>query len=117
MKSGKIWGENNLILSKNNVAIHRLFIKKDYRCSKHVHQSKYNTFYVESGKIKLQEWKNDYNLVDETVLVSGEIATIPPKTYHRFIGLEDSIVYEIYYVELDNNDIIREDTGAYNEKT
>jgi hypothetical protein len=30
---------------------------------------------------------------------------------HRFVGLEDSVVYEIYFIELDNNDIIREDTG------
>ena len=72
-------------------------------------------FFVESGKIKIQEWKNDYNLLDETILSAGEICSVQPKNYHKFIGLEDSIVYEIYYVELNSGDIIREDVGKANE--
>jgi quercetin dioxygenase-like cupin family protein len=110
-KQGKIWGETCEIFSRNNVSIHRILINKDSCCSKHYHDYKYNTFYVESGKIKIQEWKNDYNLVDETILHQGEMCKVPPKNYHQFIGLEDSVVYEIYHVELQDNDIIRQDIG------
>lgn len=110
-KYGKIWGETCELFTRNNVSIHRILINKGSCCSKHYHDHKHNIFYVESGKIKIQEWKNDYHLLDETILSKGEICSVPPKHYHRFIGLEDSIVYEIYYVELDNNDIIREDVG------
>lgn len=110
-KQGKIWGTTSELFTKNNVSIHRIEINKDSCCSKHYHNHKHNIFYVEQGKIKIQEWKNDYNLMDETTLRSGEMCIVPPKNYHRFIGLEDSIVYEIYYVELNNSDIIREDTG------
>ena len=39
------------------------------------------------------------------------MCSVPPKNYHRFVGIEDSIVYEIYYTELDTNDIVREDVG------
>lgn len=110
-KQGKIWGSTYEIFNKHNVSIHRIEINKGACCSKHYHQHKHNIFYVESGKIKIQEWKNDYNLVDETILSTGEMCAVPPKNYHRFVGIEDSIVYEIYCVELESNDIIREDVG------
>lgn len=110
-KQGKIWGSTSEIFNKNNVSICRIHINEGSCCSKHYHDHKHNTFYVESGKVKIQEWKNDYNLLDETVLIAGEMCVVPPKTYHRFIGIENSIVYEIYHVELDNHDIIREDIG------
>ena len=111
MKKGKIWGTSKEIFTKNNVSIHRINVKKDSCCSKHYHQHKHNVFYVESGSIMVQEWKMEYDLLDETVLTAGQMCSVPPKNYHRFIGLEDSTVYEIYYVELDNNDIFRDDIG------
>lgn len=110
-KQGKIWGETCEIFTRNNVSIHRITINKGACCSKHYHDHKHNIFYVESGKILVQEWKNEYNLLDETTLKSGEMCSVPPKNFHMFVGLEDSIVYEIYYVELNSNDIIRENTG------
>lgn len=110
-KNGKVWGCTSEIFNKNNVSINRLNIKKGSCCSKHFHQYKYNTFFVESGKILIQEWKNEYELIDETILSNGEICAVPPNTYHRFVGLENSIIYEIYHTELSSADIIREDTG------
>lgn len=110
-KQGKVWGYTIEIFNKNNVSVNRLSINKGSCCSKHLHNYKYNTFYIESGKVLIQEWKNDYNLVDETVLTKGEMCAISPNTYHRFIGLENSIMYEIYHTELSSADIVREDTG------
>jgi D-lyxose ketol-isomerase len=112
MKQGKIWGHTKEIFNKNNVAIHRIDIKKNSCCSKHYHDNKYNMFFVESGKLLIKHWQNDYNLIDETVLTDGESCCIPPKHYHQFIGLTDVIAYEIYYVELDDKDIIRENCGS-----
>lgn len=110
-KQGKIWGYTQELFTKNNVSIHRIKINKDSCCSKHYHQHKHNIFYVESGKILVQEWKREYDLLDETVLEAGQMCSVPPMNYHKFVGLEDSVVYEIYYVDLDNTDIIREDVG------
>lgn len=111
-KQGKIWGYTQEIFTKNNISIHRISIKKDSCCSKHCHRYKHNIFFVESGKILIQEWKKDYDLMDQTILGHGEMCCVPPDNWHRFIGLEDSIVYEIYYIEnLNINDIIREDVG------
>jgi len=110
-KQGKIWGETSEIFTRNNVSIHRITINKHSCCSKHYHQHKHNIFYVESGKILVQEWKREYELLDETVLEAGQMCSVPPMNYHKFIGLENSVVYEIYYVDLNNYDIIREDVG------
>lgn len=110
--SGKIWGSTTQLFQKNNVEIHRIKIKQNTRCSKHKHEHKYNMFFVESGKILIKEWRKDYDLIDETILSSGEMCGIIPGNYHEFHGLEDSIVYEIYYVELLNEDIVRENTGS-----
>lgn len=111
-KNGKIWGYTQEIFNKNNVSINRIFIKKNTFCSKHYHEHKTNIFYVESGSILIEEWKKEYNLVDKTIINSNECCSVPPKTFHRFTGLEDSVVYEIYFVEINNEDIIREDTGG-----
>lgn len=113
MKNGKIWGHTQEILTKNNVSIHRLEIIKNSCCSKHYHEFKYNVFLVENGSLLIKHWQNDYNLIDETILKKGESCCIPPKHYHQFIALEDTVAYEIYYVELKDNDIVRATCGSH----
>ena len=88
MIQGKIWGNTEHIFSKNNVSIHRILAKKGYCCSKHKHDSKYNIFFVEKGKIQIEDWQLDYNLIDKTVLESGQKCSIPPKHYHRLQHLK-----------------------------
>ena len=108
-KQGKVWGTTQPLFNKNNVEIHRIETNKGGYCSKHKHQYKYNCFYVEKGKLKITAWKNDYNLVDITILSTGEATTVPPGEHHVFEALEDSVCYEIYWVEISESDIIRED--------
>jgi len=112
MKQGKVWGSTSEIFTFNNVSINRIEIIKGSSCSKHYHNYKYNVFFVESGKLLIKDWQTDYNLIDETILNPGEKCIIPPKHYHKFIALEDTVAYEIYYVQLENNDIYREDCGS-----
>jgi mannose-6-phosphate isomerase-like protein (cupin superfamily) len=112
MKQGKIWGHTEDIFTKNNVSIHRIYIKKDSCCSKHYHDNKHNMFFVEDGTLLIRHWQNDYNLIDETILKTGESCCIPPKHYHQFVALTDVVAYEIYYVELNDKDIIIENCGS-----
>ena len=112
-KEGKIWGKTYPIFNKNNVEIHRAVIKGGFQCSKHLHRAKSNLFFVESGEIRILRWKTDYYLCDETVLGPGDICVVPPMELHRFEGIaEESVVYEIYWVELDSKDITREGCGG-----
>jgi hypothetical protein len=38
--------------------------------------------------------------------------TVPPGDFHRFEALEDTQALEIYWVDLKENDIVREDHGG-----
>lgn len=107
-KQGKLWGFTNKILEINNVSIHRLSIDKDQSCSKHYHMHKYNMFYVESGKLEIIVWQKNPDIIEKTILTSNEINLIKPQIYHQFKALENSIVYEIYYAKLEDEDIYRE---------
>ena len=111
-KSGKIWGETSPIFSRNNVEIHRIFGKKGGRCSKHKHEHKFNMFFLESGEMEIKVWKNDYDLVDSTILKNtGDQSIVKPGEYHQFIVLEDCICFEIYWTQLNCSDIVREECG------
>ena len=81
-------------------------------CSKHKHDAKTNGFFVESGKLMIRIWQNDYDLVDETILKAGDYTTVKPGVYHQFVALEDVIAYELYWAPaLQHNDIVRETVG------
>jgi mannose-6-phosphate isomerase-like protein (cupin superfamily) len=111
IKEGKIWGTTQTLFSKNNVEFHRIEIKKGYECSKHKHNHKFNAFYIESGLLKVKVWKNNYALVDETIIKTGEMTVVKPGEFHQFESLEDTIAYEIYWTEIESDDIERETCG------
>jgi mannose-6-phosphate isomerase-like protein (cupin superfamily) len=71
-------------------------------------------FFVESGSIEVHVWKNDYDLIDVTELVSGEMTVVKPGEFHKFVSTDNSVVYEIYWTELNEGDIVRKDSGGKN---
>ncbi len=112
---GKVWGHTSPLFNKNNVEIHRIECDLDTFCSKHKHISKYNMFFVEKGKLEISVWKNDYDLVDKTVLSPRQTCIVYPGEYHLFTCLENhTVAFEIYWVEIDKNDIIRDNVGGKN---
>ena len=111
MKAGKIWGQTELIHANGVLEFHRIEFKKDVACSKHQHKHKWNGFFVESGKMLVKVWQKDYDLVDETILNAGDFTRVKPGVFHKFIGLEDGVAFELYWAEFDHNDIVRESVG------
>lgn len=108
---GKVWGTTSTLFNKNNVKFDRIVVKKGTFCSKHLHDSTYNSFFIESGELKIKVWKNDYALTDETILRSGQMTTVSPKEFHSFEALENTVAFEIYWVSL-SKDIKREYCGG-----
>ena len=51
-------------------------------------------------------------MIDKTIISTGEMTIVKPGAYHKFEALEDTICYEIYWVELNPSDIVREDIGG-----
>ena len=111
---GKVWGKTQQLFQNSNFELHRIEVKKGGFCSKHQHKHKFNAFYIEQGKLKVIVYENDYDLIDETIISTGEMTIAKPRTYHRFEAIEDTICYEIYWVELSHNDIQRVDVGGKN---
>ena len=107
---GKVWGSTRCLFRKNNVEIHRIEIQEGGYCSIHKHRNKHNAFYVERGRLVIRVWKDD--LSDEIILTEGQYTSVDPGNFHQFEGLSDCIVYEIYWTELDADDIERNSIGG-----
>lgn len=110
-KFGKVWGTTETIEANGSLEFHRVEINKGGVCSKHRHHYKWNGFFVESGKLLIKVWKNKYDLIDETILNPGEYTKVQPGEYHQFEALEDTVAYELYWVEFYHEDIERETVG------
>ena len=113
--SGKFWGRTSPLFCKNNVEIHRFQALQGGFSSKHCHTAKYNMFFVESGYLEVTTWKDESGKPDKTMLVEGQSCTVAPGLYHMFRALDDCTVYEIYWVELRENDIVRENSGGFSD--
>jgi mannose-6-phosphate isomerase-like protein (cupin superfamily) len=109
---GKVWGNTQAIFQKPNFEIHRIEIEKGGFCSTHKHNNKFNAFYMESGTLKILIEQKDYNLVDETILTKGGLSIVKPGLYHSFEALTDCVCYEIYWTELNHDDIERRTVGG-----
>lgn len=109
---GKVWGTTATLFAKNNVELHRITGLPGRHCSKHHHVSKFNRFYVESGCLSIKVWKS-YGLVDETILTAGMSCTVRPGEVHQFEVIDaDTVAFEIYWTELEPDDIVREGSGG-----
>ena len=115
IKAGKVWGQTELIHANGVLEFHRIEAHKGGVCSKHKHKYKWNGFFVESGKLIIRAWKNDYELIDETILLPGDFTQVKPGELHQFEAVEDTVAFELYWAEFDHNDIER-DTVGYSAK-
>lgn len=93
------------------VSAHHLEIKKGGYCSEHIHDHKFNLFYVISGRLEITIWR-EKDAKDETVLTSGQISAIPPGFFHMFRALEKTECIEMYQVLLIELDIKRRTQGG-----
>ena len=89
MKAGKVWGTTELLEANGVLEFHRIEMNKGGTCSKHLHEYKWNGFYVEEGRMLIRVWQNDYDLE----------------------CLEDGVAFELYWAEFNHNDIKRETVG------
>ena len=109
--AGKVWGTTSSLFNKNNVEIHRLEGTKGGYSSEHKHRAKYNKFLVEAGSIEVVCWKGAEG-PDRVVLHPGQSCTVSPGVFHQFKVIEDCVVYEIYWVDLREDDIERRTVGG-----
>jgi quercetin dioxygenase-like cupin family protein len=111
---GKVWGTTQPLIVTPLVEVHKVRAKAGGFCSKHSHTRKWNAFLVIEGRLKIKVWKQDYDLVDETTLLPGDITTVRPGEVHQFVVPEDHdcVFLEIYYLEGLGPDITRTTCGG-----
>ena len=109
--AGKVWGQTELVHANGVLEFHRIEYKKGGVCSKHIHEYKWNGFFVESGEMLVRVWQKDYDLVDETILKAGDFTKVKTGVLHQFEGLKDGVAFELYWAQFDHNDIKRETVG------
>ena len=112
MIEGKVWGTTEPLIVNSSLEVHRITVMKGGYCSLHKHQSKYNAFYVMTGKLIIERHKKDYDLKDITRLESNEFTIVPPGEYHKFEAVYVTTALEMYWSELNHNDIIRNGVGG-----
>ena len=91
----KVWGEEEILVNNENYCGKFLHLMKGYRCSIHRHPKR-ETFYIQEGRVYLEledEGQGPENMA-EVELGSGEVIDIPRNAWHRFTGLEKSIIIE-----------------------
>ena len=114
MKAGKVWGVTESLLQNPVVEFHRIEVNKGGECSTHKHAHKWNGFFIQEGELEIHVIKNDYDLIDKTVLGPGDFMSVKPGEYHLFKANKDTIAFEIYWPELLSEDIQRKSVGKMN---
>jgi quercetin dioxygenase-like cupin family protein len=117
MKSGKVWGQTELIEHTPAFEFHRIEFKANTCCSEHYHKTKWNGFFVESGTLMVKTWNETPqterpHLCDQTILRAGDYYKVEPGKWHQFLGVDDGIAFELYWAEFDANDIVRRTSGS-----
>ena len=93
----KVWGKEEWIVNNDLYCFKKLHLTKGYHCSMHHHKIKDETFIVQEGRVFLN--------YDETfiVLFPGDTFHVPPNMEHQFLGLEDSVIYEVSTTHMDED--------------
>ena len=118
-KVPKVWGSENIITNNGLYCLKFLHLKQGHRCSMHYHRIKDETFFILSGKVKLDvlhvDDNKNFELKEET-MHRGSHIRIKPNTLHRFYGIEDSTIIEVSTMDMaDDSYRITESEKVINE--
>ena len=90
----KGWGHELHIENNQDYCAKLLVFNKGKKFSMHYHVEKYETWYIQKGKL-IFRWINPQNAdIIEDELKEGDIVTIYQGISHQLEALEDSIIFE-----------------------
>jgi len=107
----KPWGHEVIWAETDRYVAKVLFIKRGESLSRQYHLRKDETFFVETGEMRLEIGEPPDARVLE--MKPGDTFHCPPKTVHRMVGKTDVRVFEVSTPELD--DVVRLE-DAYGRK-
>ena len=131
----KSWGHEEWLVNFNKYCAKLLFLKKNHFCSFHCHRLKTESFIVLDGKVQLiyclnprvsdseidfTDYGNDTSSLEfpqSIILHPKDRFHIEPGLWHRFIGLEDSLILEVSTQHFDEDSYRALPSGKLDEKT
>lgn len=108
----KGWGYEKWIVNNELYCGKLLFFKENKKCSFHYHKIKTETFYLQSGLIKvLHSFGDDISQAEAVVLKPGESFHVPVGLKHQMLALENSELFEFstQHFEEDSYRIVKGD--------
>ena len=108
----KGWGFEEWIVNNDLYCGKILHFQDGKRCSYHFHKLKTETFYLQSGIMKiLFSFTDDISTADELILSPGQTFHVPIGLRHQMIALEESDLFEFstQHFETDSYRIIKGD--------
>ncbi|HLX21015.1 MAG TPA: cupin domain-containing protein [Gaiellaceae bacterium] len=82
-----------------------LFVRAGYALSLQFHREKDESWYVESGRAKLELGDGGEAIMHEEVIAAGASFRFRPGTVHRVTAIEDTTIIEVSTPQLD--DVVR----------
>lgn len=102
----KSWGHEDWIWNSRYCG-KKLFVEKGKECSFHYHRVKDETIYVEQGKVQLTYgWDEDPANAAQLIMTPDMAFHIPPGMWHKFKGLEASLLFE-FSTHHSDKDVVR----------
>lgn len=102
----KSWGHEDWIYNGRYCG-KKLHVNAGKESSYHHHRVKDEVMYLESGKIVLTYgWDEDLNHATQMTLTPGVAFHIPPGMWHKFQGVEDSVITE-FSTHHNDKDVVR----------
>jgi mannose-6-phosphate isomerase len=94
-----IWAHTDLYVGKV------LFVRSGHSLSLQFHREKDESWYVQSGRAKLELGEAGAGILNEEVITEGACFHYKPGTVHRVTALEDTTILEVSTPHLD--DVVR----------
>jgi len=108
----KYWGSIKTLFENDKYTVKRIFMRKDTQSSLEYHVKKEESYYIESGKLKvgtrIGRAKNT-----SLILNKGDVFHIPPGFMHMRIALEDTVIIEFSTLDDNADSHIVEDGKTY----
>jgi mannose-6-phosphate isomerase-like protein (cupin superfamily) len=89
----KGWGHEVWLHNDERYCGKILVVKPGRRCSLHFHRLKHETFYVQSGRVRMRLRHGD-GREESFEMRKGDILEIAPGTAHQFTGIEECELFE-----------------------
>ena len=100
----KGWGFEKWVHNSEKYCGKLLYFAKGRKCSWHYHKIKDETFYVQSGRLRVRfSFQDDLEKADEVILGPGDNFHVPVGLRHQMEGIEDTELFEFSTQHFDSD--------------